>query len=100
MLLSAELSNLFVVCLGIGVVFVGLICLILICQVMGTICTSFVKVKRPEVKAPAPAVASQAPSAAPEIKNRQEFVAAIAAAIAEDMGTDVSRIRIHSIKKL
>ncbi len=100
MLLSAELSNLFVVCLGLGVVFVGLISLILICQVMGTICTSFIRVKRPEVQAPAPALAPKAPAPAPEIKNRQEFVAAIAAAIAEDLGTDVSRIRIHSIKKL
>ena len=100
MLLSAELSNLFVVCLGIGVVFVGLVCLILICKIMGYLCTSFIHVKRaPETANLAP-VAPQAAPAAPAIKNRQEFVAAIAAAIAEDMGTDVSRIRIHSIKKL
>ena len=100
MLLSAELSNLFVVCLRLGVVFVGLISLIIICQVMGTICTSFVRVKRPEVQTPA--AVQRAPEApkAPAIQNRQEFVAAVAAAIAEDMGTDVSRIRIHSIKKL
>ena len=100
MLLSAELSNLFVVCLGIGVVFVGLICLIIICKIMGYICTSFIHVKKPETNRLAP-VAPQAPAAAaPVIANRQEFVAAVAAAIAEDMGTDVSRIRIHSIKKL
>ena len=79
---------------------IGLISLLIICQVLGTICTSFIRVKRPEVQAPAPAFAPKAPAPAPEIKNRQEFVAAIAAAIAEDLGTDVSRIRIHSIKKL
>ena len=45
LLLSAELSNLFVVCLGIGVVFVGLVCLILICKIMGYLCTSFIHVK-------------------------------------------------------
>ena len=102
MLLSAELSNLFVVCLGIGVVFVGLVCLIIICKIMGYLCTSFIHVKKaPEPAALAPAAPqAAAASAGPVIKNRQEFVAAIAAAIAEDMGTDVSRIRIHSIKRL
>ncbi len=95
LLLSAELSNAFVVALGIGVVFVGLVCLILICMVMGKICNSLFNQKK---AAPAPAApAAPAPAAIP---NRQEFVAAVAAAIAEDMGTDVSRIRIHSIKKL
>jgi len=35
-----------------------------------------------------------------QIPNRGEFVAAISAAIAEDMGKDVSSIRILSIKKI
>ncbi len=95
MLVSAELSNAFVVALGIGVVFVGLICLIIICYVMGALCKGLVRDKaaetgRAQVAAPAPAA----------IPNRQEFVAAVSTAIAEDLGTEVSRIRIHSIKKL
>ena len=40
---------------------------------------------------PAPAVSAQ---------NNQQIVAAIAVAIAEEMGTDVSHIRIHSIKRV
>ena len=31
---------------------------------------------------------------------KQKLVAAIAAAVAEDMGTDVSHLRIHSIRKI
>ena len=90
-----ELSNVFVVCMGMGVVLVGLIALIIICKIMGAICGAFIKDK------PATATTAAVPAApAPvsqEIPNRQEFVAAVAAAIAEDMGTDISRIRIHSI---
>ena len=93
---AAELSNVFVVCMGIGVVFVGLVSLIIICKIMGAICGAFVKDKPAATAAPAAAQAAPAP-VSNEIPNRQEFVAAVAAAIAEDMGTDISRIRIHSI---
>ena len=34
------------------------------------------------------------------IENRQEIIAAVSAAVAEDMGTDISGIRILSFKKL
>ena len=41
------------------------------------------------------------PAAAPAVSgNKQQVVAAIAVAIAEEMGTDVSHIRIHSIKRV
>ena len=40
------------------------------------------------------------PVVSQEIPNRQEFVAAVSAAIAESMGKDVSAIRILSIKKI
>jgi len=35
-----------------------------------------------------------------EVPNRQEFIAALSAAIAEDMGTDISGLRILSVKKI
>jgi len=38
--------------------------------------------------------------AADTIPNRQQFVAAVSAVIAEEMGTDVSKLRILSIKKI
>jgi len=85
---------------GFGLVFIGLIAIIIICKIMGWICQLFIK----EDKAPK---ASKAPKAkkgsAPqkfEIPNKGEFVAAVSAVIAEELGKDASAIRILSIKKL
>lgn len=51
--------------------------------------------------APAPApVVSAAPAVQKPIPNRQKIVVAISAAIAEELGTDVSAIKIKSLKKL
>ena len=85
----------FVVLLGVGTVFVGLICIVLICKLTGAVVSGTQKSE----EAPAPAPVTAAPVAA-EIPNKQELVAAVSAAIAEDMGTDVSAIRILSIKRL
>lgn len=93
---AQEHSPLFVVLLGLGTVFVGLICIIVICKLTGVIVGGD---KTPAQEAPAAAPAPAAPVAV-EIPNKQELVAAVSAAIAEDMGTDVSAIRILSIKRL
>ena len=90
-----EQNNAFVVLLGIGTVFVGLIALIIICKLMGMFFAGTNNVDAPVKAAP---VAS-AP-VAQEIPNRQEMVAAISAVLAEELGTDVSAIRIHSIKRV
>ena len=87
----------FVILMGVGVVFIGLICIILLCMAMSAICRS--------MGGAAPVVAAPAAPAAPAartdaIPNRQAMIAAISAAIAEDMGTDISGIRILSVKKL
>lgn len=84
-----NLNDLFAVLMGVGTVFFGLICLILLVWVMGRIFRS--------VEGPAPA-----PQPAPErvSANSGEIAAAISAAIAEELGTDVSAFRIVSIKKL
>lgn len=91
----AEANNAFVVLLGIGTVFVGLIALIIICKLMGLFFAGTNNNDAPAKSAP---VAS-AP-VAQEIPNRQEMVAAISAVLAEELGTDVSAIRIHSIKRV
>ena len=80
------MSNLFVLGLGLGTVFVGLICIIILCN----------------PTQPAVVVPSAAPAAPTEasIPNRQEFIAAVSAVIAEEMGTDVSKIRILSVQKI
>ncbi len=53
----------------------------------------------PAAAAPAPAPAAPAAQTS-AIPNRQAMIAAIAVAIAEDLGTDPSGIRILSVKKL
>ncbi len=93
----AEPGFLQVVAMGLITVFVVLICLIIIIKIMGAIMAG----KAAPAPAPAPA-APAAPVAAPAAPqpNKQQLVAAISAAIAEDMGGSVDHIRIHSIRKL
>ena len=94
------MSNWFVVAMGLGTVFVGLICIIFITKIMSFICRGLVKNKPAEKEAPkSPAVTT--PAAAPaQTKNKQEFVAAVSAAIAEFSGCSAEAIRIHSIKRI
>ena len=91
-------SNTFVVLMGMGTVFFGLVCIIALSTIMSAICKRLDK-KDTAATAPAPAETIAAPVVqnAP-IQNRQAMIAAISAAIAEDLGTDVSAIRIHSLK--
>ena len=92
--MQGEVSNLLVVGMGVGVVFFGLICLIAVCYLV-----SFFSRSRGEE----PAKIAEQPVAAAipaGIPNRQELVAAISVAIAIDMGTDPSALRIVSLKKL
>ncbi len=99
---TAQYSNLFVVLLGICTVFVGLISIIILCTITGLICRAFGK---KQATGPSVIKAEKAPVASYttvpcEIPNRGEFVAAVSSALAEELGTDVSSIRIHSIKKI
>ena len=88
-----EYGSLFVCLMGMGVVFFGLICLIVLTMIMGKIVGGRAA---PAVSAPVPAAAV---SAVPE-GNRQEIAAAVSAAIAEELGTSITGIRIVSMKKL
>ena len=83
--------------LGFGTVFVGLICLIFIIKLMSVIFNALQGKKK---AAPAPAAAVAPAPAAEEIPNRGQFIAAVSAAIATVMGTDVSGLRILSVKKI
>ena len=87
-----------VVLMGLVTVFVVLICLIIIIKLMGAIMGKAAPAEQAEAAVPAPAAA---PAAAPAVSgNKQQVVAAIAVEIAEEMGTDVSHIRIPSIKRV
>lgn len=90
-----------VVLMGLITVFIGLICLIIIIKIMGAIINAVTGNKAPAA-APvpaAPAAPAPAPAPAPRAGN-QQLVAAIAAAIAEEMGEDVDHIKILSIRRL
>ena len=92
-----QIDNSTVILLGLGIVFLGLICLIVIIYVVGAIMKRADKKKAAAEPAAAAAVAAPAQTVIP---NKSEFVAAVSVAVAEDCGTDVSRIRIHKIEKV
>ena len=112
---TMEQINDFVVAgLGIATVFVALICIIFICNIMGAIFARLAdkpsKDKHSEGKsADAPVSAPSADSAGlsvptpryvkARLENRGAFIAAVSAVIAEDLGCDISRIRIHSVRE-
>lgn len=95
----SEPSFVQVIAMGLITVFVVLICLIIIIKIMGAIMSKFTGNAAPQ-PAPVPAAAPAPAAPAPAAANKQQLVAAIAAALAEDMGADVQHIKIHSIRKL
>lgn len=90
-----EISMGMVIVMSLATVFVVLICLIIICKLMGVIVNSVAPAKAE----PAQAAPKATPAPAADVMP-QQTVAAIAAAIAENMGSDISKIRILSIRKI
>ena len=89
-----EYSSLFVTLMGIGTVFFGLICIIFLTMAMGAILKG---------KEKAPAAAAAAPAAAPAPKPQgmqPEIVAAITAALSEEVGISSRSMNIVNIKKI
>ncbi len=95
--MTANISTPQVVIMGLVTVFVVLICLIVIIKILGAVLEKVTPAKAP---AAAPAAAPKPAPAPVPAADKQKTVAAIAVAIAEYMGTDVSHIRIHSIKRI
>lgn len=91
---SAAVSTLITFVLGLGIVFIGLVALIVIIKIMGAIMKGVGKKKTASVPAPEPAAVSE-----PE-GDRGEIIAAVSAAIATVMGENVGGIRIVSFKKV
>lgn len=80
--------------LGVGIVFVGLVCIVFLSSIMSKVVGA---IEKSEAKAQPPV---QAGTAVEPIANKQELIAVVSAVIAEEMGTDVEAIRIKSIKKI
>ena len=84
--------------MGILIVFIGLICLIALVTVLGKVCQTLLDGEGAQKAAPTPA-----PTPAPKasaIENRDELIVAFSAAVAEELGTDVSAIRVVSFKEI
>jgi sodium pump decarboxylase gamma subunit len=96
---ATALPSWFVVVMGMGIVFLGLICIVILCTIMSKVVRTFDK--KTETAGTAVSAPATAPVPAEEpIANRQELVAAISVALAEELGKDVSAIRILSLKKV
>lgn len=97
-----EPSTLQVVLMGIVTVFVVLVCIIGIIKLLGFVMGKVTQRQELIAAGMAARAAVQPTQAAaqPAVGNKQQLVAAIAAAIAEEMGETVDHIRIHSIRRL
>ena len=90
-----EYSPLFVTLMGIGTVFFGLICIIFLTMAMGVVLKG--KEKTPAVAAAAPVAAAPAPK--PQ-GMQPEILAAITAALSEEIGIPSRSMNIVNIKKI
>ena len=96
--LAANVHWALVCLIGIAVVFVGLACIIGLVELMNLFTSKIGTGKakeEPTAKAPV-----SAPASSGVIENRDEIVAAVCAAVAEENGTDISAIRVVSFKKV
>lgn len=93
-----NISPVFVLVLGMVTVFFGLICLIVLTNIMSAV----LKDKKADEAAPAAAPAKAAPVVQNDcpIADRKLFDAVVAAAIATYMGNAPEGLRIRSIKKV
>lgn len=88
------MSTLVTFLLGLGIVFIGLIALILIIKIMGWVMGAVNGKRAKNVPEPAPEPVKTVPEG-----DRGEIIAAVSAAIATVLGESVSGIRIVSFKK-
>ncbi len=91
------MSSIFVCIMGLGIVFVGLISIIVVCSIMSFFVTRFAKTSNDVAKqksTPAHVVNETLPQ-----DEKLTIVAGICAVIAEELGTDANNIRVLSFKK-
>lgn len=92
-----EVNSAFVILMGMGTVFVGLICLVFLCTIMSKLINLFpIGTNNTQT----PANVSAKPASTAPIADRQEIIAASCAVIAEELGEDVKNIKVVSFKKM
>ena len=92
--------NLFVILLGMGTVFVGLIFLVFLCMAMSRIIKKFQKSDNKQTQQSSSQAVTTAPSPTVTAKDRQAIIAGVCACIAEELGTGVNNIKVVSFKKI
>lgn len=97
--------NVGLVCaMGVSIVFLGLVCIVMLCKIMSVIVTASenrsASADSTSAKPAGTATEKTPPAVSPDPGPRGEVVAAIAAVLAEELGEDVSAIRILSLKKI
>ena len=95
--MDAEYGKLFVVLMGMGTVFFGLICIIVLTTIMGKVMGNG---NAAPASAAAPAARPAAAAPAVDMRKQEELVAVITAAICEDLGPGAADITITSIKRV
>ena len=95
-----SISPWFVLVLGMGTVFFGLICLIFITKLMSLFVRKLQKPEKAAVKTAAPEQKASVPAGGIAFKDRKLLDAVIAAAIATYDGSDISGLRIRSIRQI
>ena len=93
------LSNTFVCIMGMGTVFVGLICIVLICNLLSIVLKGFAKAETETEPAPKAAAEAMAPEMTLSATEKSTIVAGVCACIAEELGEDASNIRVLSFKR-
>ena len=92
-----EVSNAFVVFMGMGITFIGLTCIIFLTQLMGVVMRRFTK---PEPPKAAPAPAAPAVPAGPADGVTEEVKVAILMALMQDPGFRMENVRSMDIRRV
>ncbi len=98
-----ELSNTFVCVMGMGTVFIGLILIVLICNLLSLVTSKAAKRAARGADTPKPATSSAAAGIAlsmPSGAEKAAILAAVCACIAEELGTDADNIKVTSFKRV
>lgn len=93
-----ELSTGFVCIMGMGIVFIGLICIVFICMLMSFCVTRLAKGENESDAGTA--ITPAATEAALPADEKRKIIAGVCTVIAEELGTDVSNIRVLSFKRV
>lgn len=90
------MNSLGVCLMGVGIVFAGLLCIVGLCYLTSYL-VGLTDKKANNVNTQQTAVVNPATDVIP---NREEMVAAVSAVVAEELGRDISAIKIVSFKRI